>query len=175
MSDTQIWNDNLPEFGFAPSVHVARLAISVADGRLILKWLVETLEPARDYEIFDAPAEGANSVVDIAGQQLHACQNPTDAETHAAATLRLEWDLAVPLHCVQVAVEHGAVTLTGEVEWQGQRLAAERDVISLPGVIALFNRITVREEGDACQACDRIGHSAHPAWLFEPNIIQFPR
>ena len=175
VNNNQTPNDNLPDAGISPSVHIAHLAFSITYGHLVLAWKVETSRPSQEYEISNSFSEVAVSVVDVTGQQLRRHENPTDEDIHAAATLRLEWDLAVPLQCVRVEVCCGAVTLTGEVDCQGQRLAAERDVIQLNGVTRVFNRITVRKEGDECHACDRIGHAAHASWLFEPKILQFPR
>ncbi len=45
---------------------------------------------------------------------------------------------------VKVVVEKGWVTLTGDVEWQFQKEAAERKVRDLIGVKGVINRITVK-------------------------------
>lgn len=56
----------------------------------------------------------------------------------------LEWDTQVPAGRVQASVARGCVTLTGEVDWDHQRVAAEHAVSPLLGVTAVDNRITVR-------------------------------
>src|SRR5512147_1832940 len=46
----------------------------------------------------------------------------------------LEWDTQVPAGRVQASVADGCVTLTGEVDWDRQRVAAEHAVAPLLGV-----------------------------------------
>lgn len=41
-----------------------------------------------------------------------------DDEIAKRAIRSLEWDVMVPKDCIQVRVESGLVTLTGEVDWQ---------------------------------------------------------
>jgi osmotically-inducible protein OsmY len=50
----------------------------------------------------------------------------------------------VPSDRLQVRVEAGWITLSGEVEWQYQKDAAEHDVHKLGGVIGINNLIEVR-------------------------------
>jgi osmotically-inducible protein OsmY len=55
----------------------------------------------------------------------------------------LSWDALVPDDRITVKVEHGVVTLRGEVGWQFQRTEAEYDVHKLGGVKAVIDDITV--------------------------------
>ena len=59
----------------------------------------------------------------------------------------LYWDLAIPRYGVSVEVDHGLVTLHGEVERTYQRSCAEQDVRRVPGVIGVTNEIFVRAAG----------------------------
>jgi osmotically-inducible protein OsmY len=56
----------------------------------------------------------------------------------------LEWDALVPSQNIHVTVSRGWVTLTGEVEWEYQRRAAERAVRRLSGVRGVTNQISLR-------------------------------
>jgi osmotically-inducible protein OsmY len=53
------------------------------------------------------------------------------------------WDADVPSGAVDVTVEGGRVTLTGDVSFQFERDAAYEDVSRLYGVVAVTNEITV--------------------------------
>jgi osmotically-inducible protein OsmY len=55
----------------------------------------------------------------------------------------LNWDVLIPNGCITVKVEHGYVTLGGEVEWHYQRSEAEADARKLSGVKAVINDIHV--------------------------------
>ena len=56
----------------------------------------------------------------------------------------LAWDVEVPINAVQAVVRDGWVTLTGTVEWQFQRKAAEDDVRKLSGVRGISNGIEIK-------------------------------
>jgi len=67
-----------------------------------------------------------------------------DDQVAARAIKLLAWDVMVPDGRISIAVEHGIVTLEGEVDWQHQRAAAEADLCKLGGVKAVVNKIIVR-------------------------------
>jgi osmotically-inducible protein OsmY len=52
-------------------------------------------------------------------------------------------DVVLPADKITVTVSKGWVTLQGEVEWQYQREAAERDVRRLVGVKGVSNLVTI--------------------------------
>jgi osmotically-inducible protein OsmY len=55
----------------------------------------------------------------------------------------LAWNL-VPKDSVSVTVQKGWVVLTGQVQWQYQKVAAESAVRKLEGVTGVTNRITLK-------------------------------
>ena len=57
--------------------------------------------------------------------------------------------MLLPSDKLEVRVEHGWITLTGEVNWDYQRRAAEKAVRDLPGVRGITNLIAVRPKVDA--------------------------
>jgi osmotically-inducible protein OsmY len=71
-----------------------------------------------------------------------------DAEIFAAAHRALDAhpNVAPDVH---VHVEHGYVTLTGQVQWPAEREEAERLVRPLPGVIGVINSIVVAHQPSA--------------------------
>ena len=50
----------------------------------------------------------------------------------------------LPTDSIRLTVNNGWITLSGEVQWQYQRSAAEDAVRPLPGVIAVINNLTVK-------------------------------
>jgi osmotically-inducible protein OsmY len=55
----------------------------------------------------------------------------------------LEWNVVLPKN-LQVAVDDGWITLTGKVQWQFQKNAAEDTVKRLTGVKGVINNVTVK-------------------------------
>jgi osmotically-inducible protein OsmY len=68
----------------------------------------------------------------------------------------LKWDTEVPRDVIKVKVEDGWVTLEGEIEWNYERIAAERSARFLTGVRGLTNLIKVRPRVSAAAVQDKI-------------------
>lgn len=56
----------------------------------------------------------------------------------------LIWNALVPPNAIRVTADRGRITLTGAVEWDYQRNAAEAAVRPMCGVLALTNNIAIR-------------------------------
>ena len=87
--------------------------------------------------------------VKYVAMELDALQEPprqrSDAEIATAIGHMLAWSISVPQDRVQAVVEKGWVTLRGELDQNYQRLAAERAVRQLWGVVGITNRIRILE------------------------------
>lgn len=68
----------------------------------------------------------------------------------------IDWDVTIPKNAVKVKVEDGYVTLTGEVNWAYQRLAAEQGIRRLQGVRGVSNAIMVKPQAQAYDIKRRI-------------------
>jgi osmotically-inducible protein OsmY len=87
---------------------------------------------------------GVRAVADELGVELRADHVRNDEDIALAAADAIRWNAFVPRDSVQAAVEKGWVTLTGKVDWQYQRDAADAAVRHLIGVKAVINSIEVR-------------------------------
>lgn len=67
-----------------------------------------------------------------------------DADLAAAITVALRWQAGLSGEQVRVEVEHGCVTLIGEVDWGYQRNTAEKVVSRMRGVVGVANLVRVR-------------------------------
>lgn len=70
-----------------------------------------------------------------------------DDELERRAAHVLIWNALVPSNAIGVTADRGRVTLTGAVEWDYQRNAAEAAVRPMCGVVALTNNIVIRRNG----------------------------
>ncbi len=64
-----------------------------------------------------------------------------DEEIRLAVITALYWDLAVPRHCIEVAVKDGWVTLKGQVHRVYEKSCSEADALTIPGVVGVTNDI----------------------------------
>ena len=79
----------------------------------------------------------------------YAFQNKTaDDQIAKRASDILNWDVLVPSNRVDILVEEGWVTLSGNVDWYFQKTAAEDDVRKLSGVRGVTNKIAIKSSGD---------------------------
>ena len=67
-----------------------------------------------------------------------------DDEIASRAVNILRWSAVVPPDSVMIKVQDGWVRLSGEVNWQFQRSAAEAEVRRLSGVAGVVNGITIK-------------------------------
>jgi hypothetical protein len=65
----------------------------------------------------------------------------SDDRIQLAVMTALHWDLAVPRNRVQVRVDHGWVTLTGQVRRDYEKARAEADAQMIRGVAGVINEI----------------------------------
>jgi osmotically-inducible protein OsmY len=80
----------------------------------------------------------------------------TDDEIASRALDVLHWDTRVPDGVVSITVQDGTVTLTGTVDWQYQRQAAEDDIRKLSGVAGVINQIIIASRPQASDVQSRI-------------------
>ena len=73
---------------------------------------------------------------------------PDDVLVMRAAYV-LIWNALVPANTIRVTADRGRITLTGAVEWDYQRNAAEAAVRPMCGVLAVTNNIAIRRHDPA--------------------------
>ena len=79
----------------------------------------------------------------------------SDSEIAQAVQNAITWDVVVP-NAVTAKVQHGAVTLEGQVTWNFQRDAAERSIRHLTGVVSVYNAITLKTDVSVSQVKEKV-------------------
>lgn len=133
----------IDEMEFEPSVNAAHIGISVRDGVVTLSGHVDSFVEKFAAERTARRVKGVKAVAQELEVRLPGDRRTADEEIAARAVKILNWDAMVPHGCIGVKVEHGIVTLTGEVDWQFQRAEAEADVRKLGGVRSVINDIVI--------------------------------
>jgi osmotically-inducible protein OsmY len=73
---------------------------------------------------------------------------PTDVSLAASIQATLDRDRELALANISVAAKDGAVTLAGSVRSEDDRTRAIHDANSVPGVVKVYDEITVVEPSD---------------------------
>lgn len=143
-TDAQLQNDVEAELAWDPAVTHTNVGVLVKDGVVTL-----TGHPASQAEKYaiERAAQRVTGVRAIAVElevKLPQGDERTDADIALAAERALDWSALVPHQAIKVMVENGCITLTGEVDWEYQRRAAEAAVGNLLGVTAVSNQVAVK-------------------------------
>lgn len=139
----------IDELEFEPRVNAAHIGVSVRKDVVTLTGHVESYAEKFAAERAARRVKGVKAVAEEIEVHLPSDKKTGDDEIAARAVRMLAWDVAVPLTGIQVKVEHGVVTLAGEVDWGYQRAEAEYDVRKLSGVKAVLNNIGVRPQANS--------------------------
>jgi osmotically-inducible protein OsmY len=150
-TDAQLKDDVIEELRWDPQISDADvIGVGVKDGAVILSGQA----PSYAEKMAAAQAAGRVNGVKAVGNDLNV-ELPgaprDDAGITEAIAHVLEWNVQVPEDRVHATVEHGWVTLEGDVDHDYQRREVERMVRHVRGVIGLLNNITVRPPANPAQ------------------------
>jgi len=81
--------------------------------------------------------------------KLRSSDKRSDSDIALSAVNRMQWQTTIPKESIQVTVENGVITLSGEVVWNYQRDAAVAAVRNLSGVVGVINQILVKPKLNA--------------------------
>jgi osmotically-inducible protein OsmY len=141
--DSEVQQDVLDALEWEPSIDVAHIGVSVEKGVVTLNGHVATLAEKMAAERVAGHVRGVRAIAqEIEVRPLHT-HTTSDDEIAKRAVKILDWDVTLPKEVVKVTVQHGWVTLTGDVSSPHQRSAAEEDVARLHGVTGVTNALQI--------------------------------
>ena len=143
-TDIQLKKDIEEELRWDPKVNSAQIGVTVEGGAVSLLGAVDTYAEKWATEDAIKRVSGVRTVAQDLTVKIQSEHKHDDSEIAEAVQSALQWNVYVPT-TVTAKVQHGAVTLAGEVAWNYQRDAAERAVRYLTGVIAVYNSIMLKQ------------------------------
>jgi osmotically-inducible protein OsmY len=155
MKDTELQHNVQNALDWEPSVDAADIGVTVDQGVVTLRGDVKTYAEKAAAERVALRVYGVKAVANDIEVRILPGAKRTDAEIAAAAVNALSWNTQVPAG-IHVTVDHGWITLRGEVAWFYQKSAAERSVRFLPGVIGVSNTVAVRPQVSAADVSTKI-------------------
>jgi osmotically-inducible protein OsmY len=142
-SDNQLRNDVQAELNWDPAVKAVDVGVVAKDGVVTLTGHLGS--HAEKYAV-ERAAQRVHGVKALAVEmtvKLPSDSERTDADIALAVERALEWNVLIPDGRIRPMVEGGWLTLSGEVEWEYQRGAAEEAVRNLLGVTGVSNLVSV--------------------------------
>ena len=168
--DKQLQQAVIDQLKWEPSVKAAHIGVTAKDGVVTLMGHVESYSEKFAAEKAARRVKDVKAVAEELDVRLPFSVKHGDEEIASAAVNRMKWDAAVPSDAVEVKVEKGWITLTGEVDWHFQQEAAADDVRGLWGVVGISNQITIKPKPNTAKIKDDILTALGRSWL-DPATI----
>lgn len=134
----------IDELDFEPSIDAANIGVAVKKGVVTLTGHVGSYVEKRTAERAVQKIKGVLGVAQEIEVRYPFDKKTSDDEIVKRALSIIDWNTQIPEKTIKVKVQKGWVTLTGEVEWQYQQLAAESAVRRLSGVVGVSNQIEIK-------------------------------
>lgn len=143
-TDAQLQQDVMAELSWEPAVQAAQIGVEVQHGVVTLAGTVGSYSQKLSAERAAQRVKGVKALAVELQIKLNPWGQRSDADIAASARNILAWTSSLPAEAVQVLVEGGWLTLSGEVEWQFQRQDAADCVRHLHGVTGVSNQIGIQ-------------------------------
>jgi osmotically-inducible protein OsmY len=156
MNDMQLRQFIIDELEFEPSIDATNIGVAAKDGVVTLTGHVRTyaekiaaLQAARR-------VKGVRAIAQEIEVRYPGEMKAADDEIAKRILNVLKWHAMIPENQVSINVQKGWVNLSGTLDWQYQKKAAEDEVRKLSGVIGITNLITVKSSVQAADIKKKI-------------------
>ena len=145
-TDSDIKQDVTDELDWEPSINATQIGVEVKDGIVTLAGHVTSFAEKWDAERAVQRVSGVKALAVEIDVILPGSSKRNDVDIARAAENLLDWTSDAPKDRIKIMVEGGWVTLSGEVDWEYQRLSITRGVRHLMGVIGVSDQISIKPQ-----------------------------
>lgn len=155
-SDSQLQSDVLEELEWDPRVDHADIGVSVVDGVVSLNGWVGSYAEKIAAERAAKRVEGVNAIAEEL--QIRYASDAKTADHEIAKRLLdiFKYNVLIPDEGIQVKVEKGWVSLSGDVEWNYQSTEAAKAASKVSGVFGVSNDLEIRNHAHVADVRKRI-------------------
>jgi osmotically-inducible protein OsmY len=143
MNDKELRQLVVDELEYEPSIDAADIGVATENGVVTLSGHVADYVQKMAAERAAWRVKGVKGIAQKIEVRLPGDKKWKDDEIAQRALSILSWNTLVPRDCIRVRVADGWITLSGGVNWNYQRQAAENEVRKLGGVKGVTNNITL--------------------------------
>ena len=154
-TDSQLQKDVMDEIKWGPCTTAAQIGVTAVNGIVTLTGIAASYAEKWAVERAAQRVQGVKGIAEEVTIKLSGAHARTDAELAEAVVSSLKWHVWVP-EGIQAIVEHGWVSLKGQVHWEFQRTAAQDAVSFMPGVKGVSNDITLEPKIQPTAVKDQI-------------------
>jgi osmotically-inducible protein OsmY len=156
MTDRQLQEHVQNALDWDPSIDAADIGVSVDKGVVTLRGDVKTYAERAAAERVAAAVYGTKAIANDINVRLGNESKRSDSDIAQAVLSALRWSSVVPDQKIAVSVSNGWVKLSGAVDWEYQRSAAQRAARDLTGVVGVSNLITLEPHVSATDVQKKI-------------------
>ena len=171
-TDADLKRDVTAELAWDPAVKSTAIGVAVKDGVVTLSGHLETFADKHAAARALRRVAGVKAIALELDVKLSPDHKRSDTDIAAGGEEALKWNTLVPLQAIRLTVDHGWVTLQGEVEWDYQRRSVEKAIRPLMGVVGISNEITLRARPEAIDLSRKIQEALTRQALREAKQIQ---
>jgi osmotically-inducible protein OsmY len=146
MTDLDLRKSIESELLWEPSINAAEVGVAVKDGIVTLTGHVSSYWQKISAERAATRVSGVKAIVNELEVRLPVSSERSDEDIARTALNALSWNVSVPADRIKVKISKGWITLEGTVEWQFQKVEAEKSVRKLVGVRGVSNLIEVKPQ-----------------------------
>jgi osmotically-inducible protein OsmY len=151
-TNSELQRDVQDELNWAPNVTAGEIVVTAKDGVITLTGNVPSYFEKHAAERVAGRVAGVMAIDEELKVNLPVLYERTDTDIAESALNALAWNIEVLRDHAKVKVENSWVTLTGQVDWYHQKMAAENAVRHLMGVKGVTNSITLKPRDVATAA-----------------------
>lgn len=142
----KLYTTVMEKLSFEPRIDSSEITISIKGNSdiVVLGGFVKTYLEKIIAERTVKNIVGVRVVVDELKVDSSLWKVRSDVDIGKAAAFALDWNTSIPKDKVKVTIDEGYLTLSGEVEWQYQKLSAWNAVTGISGVKSVINNIIVK-------------------------------
>jgi len=144
MDDKILRQHIIDALDWEPAVDSANIGVAVNKGIVTLTGHVPSYAQVFAAERAVKHVKGVQGIAQEMEVRFAGAPAHSDEDIAGRAVAMLKWSIVVPKDAVKVKVAKGWITLSGEVEWDFQRRAAETNLHGLAGVMGVINLIQVK-------------------------------
>ena len=170
MADSQLRQDIIDELEFDPSFNGEHIGVVVDKNIVTLTGHVNSYAEKLAAIAAARRVKGVHAIAESI-EDRYSYQNKT-VDDQVAKRASENWDVVVPTNAVDVLVQDGWVTLSGNVNWYYEKISAEDDVRKLSGVRGVTNKIAIRPPVDSANVKSKIESALKRHAEVEANAIR---
>jgi osmotically-inducible protein OsmY len=171
-TDAEIRRDVESELKWDPSIDDERMGVAVSNGVVTLTGDVPHYSGRWAAEDVVKRVNGVRAIANDIQIKLPASGTRTDTEIAEAAANALRWNVSLSGAEIRPVVNDSWVSLSGQVSWGYQKMAAEAAVRNLMGVKGVSNEITVKSTIKATDVKQKIEEAFKRHAILEAKHIE---